>query len=202
MIVARLQPFCRKYDINIGCFNGKKITARTFIEIKKALFIHNNHFCLLWESQNIIYNQAIKEELKPNFRVVDNVISDKLVTGFIKYEYKRKKVQPPLISIILHYLETLNKIRLVQYCSCIYKLSKLSGKYYRDRDKSGKEYQKSLNDCVVFDGGDCINEIIDHVLSFKGEAKIITKYVEFNLPLIADNGSGFDSYVVLNILPL
>ena len=107
-------------------------------------------------------------------------------------------------------LETSNKIRVVPYCSCIYKLSKISGKYHRDI--SEKEYQKCLNDSVVFEGTDCINEsvvfegtdcineMLDHVLSFKAEPK---KYqiVEYNLYLIAHNGSGFDSYVVLNNLP-
>ena len=108
------------------------------------------------------------------------------------------KVQSPLTNIVVYDLETSNKIRVVPYCSCIYKLSKISGKNYRDI--SEKEYQKCLNDSVVFEGTDCINEMLDHVLSFKAEPK---KYqiVEYNLYLIAHNGSGFDSYVVLNNLP-
>ena len=44
--------------------------------------------------------------------------------------------------------------------------------------------------------------MLDHVLSLKGEPeKIKNKIVEYNLYLIAHNGSGFDSYVVLNNLP-
>ena len=44
--------------------------------------------------------------------------------------------------------------------------------------------------------------MLDHVLSFKGEPKKVkNKIVEYNLYLIAQNGSGFDSYVVLNNLP-
>ena len=44
--------------------------------------------------------------------------------------------------------------------------------------------------------------MLDHVLSFKGETKKVkNKIVEYNLYLIAHNGSGFDSYVVLNNLP-
>ena len=43
--------------------------------------------------------------------------------------------------------------------------------------------------------------MLDHVLSFEGEAKEVkTKIVEFNLFMIAHNRSGFDSYVVLNNL--
>ena len=52
-------------------------------------------------------------------------------------------------------LETFNKDRDFPFCSCIYKLSKISGKYHRDI--SEQEYQKCLNDCVVFKGTNCIN---------------------------------------------
>ena len=44
--------------------------------------------------------------------------------------------------------------------------------------------------------------MLDHVLSFKGEPKKVkNRIVENNLFLIAHNGSGFGSYVVLNNLP-
>ena len=44
--------------------------------------------------------------------------------------------------------------------------------------------------------------MLDHVLSFEGEPKKVkNKIVEYNLCLIGHNGSGFDSYVVLNNLP-
>ena len=43
--------------------------------------------------------------------------------------------------------------------------------------------------------------MLDHILKFKREAKKINnKIVENKLNLIAHNGSGFDSYVVLNNL--
>ena len=199
MTCARVQPFCKNYSINIGCFDGTRINPRNITQRNTALKIHNNHFCLIWKSDNVSFNQVIENELKPNFKVVDNVISDKHVKGFIKYEYNPKKVKSPLTNIVIYDLETLNKIRAFPYCNCIYKLSKLAGKYHRDI--SEQEYPKCLNDCVVFKGTDCINEMLDHVLSFKGEpTKVKNKIVEYNLYLIAHNGSGFDSYVVLNNL--
>ena len=66
-----------------------------------------------------------------------------------------KKVQSPLTNISVYDLENFNKIRVVPYCSCIYKLSKISSKYHRDI--SEQEYQKCLNDCVVFKAIDCNN---------------------------------------------
>ena len=88
MTSAIIQPFCRKYNININCFDGTRINLRNITQRNKALFIHNNHFCLIWKSQNISFNQAIEGELKPNIKVVDIKKSDKLVKNSNKYEYK------------------------------------------------------------------------------------------------------------------
>ena len=199
MTSARIQPFCKKHNINIGCFDGTRINPRNLTQRNTSLFIYNNHFCLIWKSDGISFEKAITD-LKDIFKVVDNVTSEKHVESFIKYEYNPKKVKSPLINIVVYDLETFTKNRALPYCSCIYKLSKISGKYHRDI--SEKENQKCLNDCVVFKGTDCINEMLDHVLSFKGEPKKVkNKIVEYNLYLIAHNGSGFDSYVVLNNLP-
>ena len=167
MTSARIQPFCKKYNINIGCFDGSRINPPNLTHGNISLFIYNNHFCLIWKSNGISFNQVIEYELKPNFKVVDNVISDKHVKGFIKHEYNPEKVKSPLTNIVIYDLETFNKIKAVPYCSCIYKLSKISGKYHRDI--SEQECQKCLNDCVVFKGTGCINEMLDHVLSYKGE---------------------------------
>ena len=144
--------------------------------------------------------QELENESKPNFKLVYNVISDKDVKSLIKYEYNPKKNKSPLTNIVIYDLETFNNDRAVTYCSCIYKISKISGKYHRD--KSEQEYQKCLNDCVVFKGTDCNNEMVGYVLLFKGEPKKVkNKIVENNLYLIAHSGRGFDSYVVLNNLP-
>ena len=94
MTSARIQPFCKKRIINIEFFNGKEITPRIINQRKISLFIYNIQFCLIWISNDVGFNRAI-EELKLNFKVIDNVISDKHVKSFVKYEYKPKKVQSP-----------------------------------------------------------------------------------------------------------
>ena len=44
--------------------------------------------------------------------------------------------------------------------------------------------------------------MLDDVVSFKGDSKKgKNRIVNYNTYLIPHNGSGFDSYVVLNILP-
>ena len=81
------------------------------------MFIQNNHFCLIWKSNGISFDKT--KELKDNFKVVDNVISDKHVKSFIKYDYKPKKVKSPSTIIVVYDLETFNKIQAVPYCSFI-----------------------------------------------------------------------------------
>ena len=147
MTSARIQLICKKYNINIGCFDGKRINPRNLTRGNTSLFIYNNHFCLISKSDGISFEKATTD-LKDNFKVVNNVISDKHVQSFIKYEYNPKKVKSPLTNIVVYDLETFNKIRAVPYCSCIYKLSKIPGKC--QRDISEQEYQKCLNDSVVF----------------------------------------------------
>ena len=44
---ARIQPICRKYNINIGCFHGTRINPRNITQRNTSLFIYNNHFCLI-----------------------------------------------------------------------------------------------------------------------------------------------------------
>ena len=53
MTIARIQPFCKNYNINIGCFNGKEVYPKDIAERNKALCIHKNHFCLIWKSETI-----------------------------------------------------------------------------------------------------------------------------------------------------
>ena len=56
------------------------------------MFIRNNHFCSIWKSNSVRFNQLIENELKPNFKIVNNVISVKHVKSYMKYEYKPTKV--------------------------------------------------------------------------------------------------------------
>ena len=162
--------------------------------------IHKNPFCLIWKSNGNSFNEVIKKELKPTFKVGDNVLSEKHVKSFVKQEYKSKKFQSPITSIVVNDLETYSKDRAIPSCSCISKINKICGKNHRDRTE--KDFQKCSNDCVVFNASDSFNEILDHVLAFEGENKSVKiKIVEYNLFLVAHNGSGFDSYVVWNNLP-
>ena len=61
MTSARIQPLCRKYNINIGCFDGTRVNPRNLTQRNTSLFIYNNHFCSLCKSDGINFDKAIKE---------------------------------------------------------------------------------------------------------------------------------------------
>ena len=150
MTAARIEPFCRKYVINIGCYDGFRVCPRNIAERNMALYVKENHFRLIWKTQKIIFKKTIEHKLEPNFKVVDNVISDKHVKSFVKYAYEPEKVQSQLTNMIVYDIETFNTDRAVPYATRKYRLSKISGKY--NRDITEREYEKIRKDCIVFNG--------------------------------------------------
>ena len=66
---ARIQPFCIPNNINLGYFDGARVFPRSVTERDNALFLYNNHFCVIRKSEVVSFNQAIKE-LKDNFKIV------------------------------------------------------------------------------------------------------------------------------------
>ena len=89
MTSARIKPFCKNYDISIGCFDGKRINPTNITEGNISFYIYNNRFCLIWKSNGTNFNKAI-EEVKLNFKVLDKVMSGKLLKSFVEYEYDPK----------------------------------------------------------------------------------------------------------------
>ena len=67
MTAARVQPFCRKHIINIVCYDGFRVCPRNITEENRALYIQENHFCLIWKSQRIGFTKAI-DELEKKFQ--------------------------------------------------------------------------------------------------------------------------------------
>ena len=78
MTKARIQPFCRANQINLGYYNEDRVFPRNFTNRDCALYLYNNHFCLIWKSEKVSFKQAI-QELKNNFKMVDNYITEENV---------------------------------------------------------------------------------------------------------------------------
>ena len=112
MTSARIQPFCRKYNIKRVCYDGFRVCSRNKTEGDISLFVYKNIFCLLWKSHGVGFNKAI-EELNIFFKVIDDVISHKNVKSFIKNEYKPNKVQSQLTNMLVYDIETFDTVKSV-----------------------------------------------------------------------------------------
>ena len=67
--MARIQPCLRKLGVDLGYYNGERVFPGTVMKRDSALYLYNNHFCLIRKSQNVTFNQAIRE-LEDNFKKV------------------------------------------------------------------------------------------------------------------------------------
>ena len=199
MTKARVQPSCRANNINLGYYNNDRVFPRSVTNRDSALFLFNNHFCLIWKSEGVSFKQAIRE-LEENFKNVDNYIIEENVNSHFKYEFSPKTIESHLTNFIVYDLETHNTDRARPYNMNFYRLSKIAGRY--EQDPTPEELQKSINDTVAFAGDNCINNALDYLLKLKGEErKVNDKIVEYNFQLHAHNGSGFDTWIILNNLP-
>ena len=199
MTKARIQPFCRANNINLGYWDGERVFPRSVANRDSALFLFNNHFCLIWKSEGFSFKQAIKE-LDDNFKMVENYITEGNVTSHFKYEFIPKKIESHLSNFIVYDLETHNTNRARPYNMTFYRLSKIAGRY--NRDPTPQELKKSINDTIAFSGDDCVNNALDYLWKLKGEErKVNNKIVEYNLQMHAHNGSSFDTWIILNNLP-
>ena len=197
--MARIQPCLRKLGIHLGFFNGKEVYPRSVTNRDTALFLYNNHFCLIWKSQNVSFYQAIRQ-LKENVKMVDNYITEENVTSHFKYEFTPKKIDSHLTNFIVYDLETHITDRARPHNKTFYRLSKIAGRY--ERDPTQEELPKSIKDTIAFAGDICIGNALDFCLKLKGEErKVKNKIVENNLQMHAHNGSGFDAWIILNNLP-
>ena len=88
--MTRIQPCLKKLGIDLGYFNGERVFPRAVTNRDSALYLYNNHFCSIWKSQGVSFNQAV-QELKDNFKMADNYITEENVISHFKYEFIPKK---------------------------------------------------------------------------------------------------------------
>ena len=63
---------------NFGYYNGEELWPRNLTGRNMALKLHKNLFCLKWRSENVCFNQAVKE-LKDDSKIVHNYITEENV---------------------------------------------------------------------------------------------------------------------------
>ena len=81
----------------------------------------------------------------------------------------QKKFESHLTNFIVYVPETPNTDTARPYCSSFYRLSKIAGRY--NRDLTPYEMDKCKKDTIVFDGDNCVGNVLGFCLKLKGEEK-------------------------------
>ena len=139
--------------------------------------------------------------MKDNFKTVDIYTTEENVNSHFKKEFIPKEVEPHLTIYIVYNLKTHITDRSRTYNMTFFRLSKSRGRYNRDLTPS--EIEKCKKYTLVIDGDKCVSKVLHFLLKFRGEPRktFTYKFVECNSQLHAHIGSGFDSWILLNILP-
>ena len=201
MTTARIQPFVTKYEIDIGIFNGKQILPKTVKERRKCLYLYKNHFCVIWGNS---LSKAVKE-VEANFKFVNTEVTQLNSQNFKEYKFDPKKIDSQVTNVCVYDIETFNRDRAVPYAIGYFLVSKMASSKY-NKDLTEKEIDSLLNNVRIFDGEDCITKMFEKLRDLKGEPKKIEKNgkkitIEYEMKMIAHNGSGFDSWIILDNLP-
>ena len=64
---------------------------RSVTDRNNALYLYKNQFCLIWRLEGVNFDKA-RKELKDNFKLVDNYITEENVKSHFKYESIPKKL--------------------------------------------------------------------------------------------------------------
>ena len=131
MTKARIQPFCRANNNNLVYYDGNRVFRRTVTEKDIAFYLFKNQICVIWKFEDVSFVQAIRE-LKDNFKIVDNYITEENVDSQFNYEFIPKKIESHLTNFITYDLETHNRDRARPYVFCFYRLGKITGRYNPD----------------------------------------------------------------------
>ena len=100
MTKAKIQPFCRANKFNLGYFDGTRVFPRIVTNRDTTLLLYSNNFCLIWKTESVKFKQAIKE-LKDNFKIVDNYITEENVNFHFIYEFIPRKIDSHLTNFIV-----------------------------------------------------------------------------------------------------
>ena len=203
MTSAKIQPFCKKYNINLGVYNKnqQEILPRSATERRICLYIHENHFCLIWKTKNTTFTKAIKE-LEDNFKYEANQKSDNILKQAQEYKFPISNEKDCLYAVFAFDLETANvdfKQYCVPYAAACYHLNRLKECY--NGNLSEDELKIERDNVHIFDyKKNPVMDMIDFIVkNYKGKPKFFKnkdgkyKISCYKYQLIAHNASGFDN---------
>ena len=210
MTRCRIPEFCERYKIDIGIYdlNSKRILPRTVKQKNFCVYVHKNHYCVIWKKNRKDFLLNGVEEIENNFRYVKNKINENNLKQRILYRFPKHETIDQLENVFVFDLETHNDQEFAEaYGGGLYDVNCLRECWHRDL--TPQELLIERKNVTVFDAsnGNCIMNMLKYISkNYDGDERtyidkdgdeIISSY---RLLLVAHNSSGFDSWVVLNSL--
>ena len=210
MSQCRIPEFCKRYKIDIGIYdrNNGRILPRTVKQKNICVYIHKNHYCVIWKKnrKDSLLNGV--DEIDKNFKYIKNKINEDNLKQRIRYRFPKYGKIDQLENVFVFDLETQNDLEFAEaYAAGLYDVNRLRECWHRDL--TGDELVIERKNVTVFDAsnGNCIMNMLKYISeNYDGDEKtyidrdgdeIVSSY---RLLLVAHNSSGFDSWVVLNSL--
>ena len=210
MARRKIPEFCKRYKIDIGNYdlNSKRILPQTVKQKNICVYIHRNHYCVIWKKnrKDSLLNGV--QEIENNSKYVKNKTNENNLKQRILYRFPKYESIDQLENVFVFDLETHNDQEFAEaYAAGFYDVNRLKECWHRDLNSNELVIErKNVN---VFDAsnGNCIMNMPKYISdNYDGDERtyidkdgdeIISSY---RLLLVAHNSSGCDSWVVLNSL--
>ena len=129
---AKIQPFCKKYNINLGVYkkDQRTILLKLLKERRICLYTYKNQFCLIWKTMNTTFTDAIRE-LEANFEYEANHISEDILKQVAGHKFPISNEKDCLYGVFSLDLETVN-VPCDEFCE-----ANAAGDYHLNRLKNG-----------------------------------------------------------------
>ena len=207
---CRIPEFCKRYKIDIGIYdvNNGRILPRTVKQKNICVYIHKNHYCVIWKKnrKDSLLNGV--DEIDKNFKYIKNKINEDNLKQRIRYRFPKHETIDQLENVFVFDLETHNDNEFAEtYASGLYDINRLRDRWHRDL--TSDELMIEIKNVTIFDAsnGNCVMNMLKYISeNYDGDERtyidkdgdeIVSSY---RLLLVAHNSSSFDSWVVLNSL--
>ena len=210
MARCRIPEFCKRCKIDIGIYdlNSKKILPRTVKQKNICVYIHRNHYCVIWKKnrKDSLLNGV--QEIENNFKYVKNIINENNLKQRIPYRFPKHEIKNQLENVFVFDLETHNDQEFAEaYAVGLYDVNRLKDCWYRDLNSNEKLIERNHVNVFNASNGNCIMNMLKYISkNYDGDERTYIdkdgdEIISSNrLLLVAHNSSGFDSWVVLNSL--
>ena len=207
---CRIPEFCKRYKIDIGIYdlNKQRILARTVKQKNKCVYIHKNHYCVIWKKnrKDSLLNGV--DEIDKNFKYIKNKIQEDNLKQRIRYRFPKHEPIDQLENVFVFDLETHNDQEFAEaYAAGLYDVNRLRDCWYRDLPSDELVIERKHVNVFDASNGNCIMNMLKYISeNYEGDERtyidkdgdeIVSSY---RLLLVAHIRSGFDSWIVINSL--